>query len=74
MSGTKLSSRFRAYLDSAASNISAQGGTSSWDTKKAFGDFINFTENKRNASWLSILQRHPGSLIREVVHPCDLTN
>lgn len=67
MSVTKLPLRFWAYLDLAASSVSAQGGTSSWETQKAFGDFINFTYNKSNASWLCILQRLHGTLILEVV-------
>lgn len=43
MSVSKLSLKFWAYLDLAASDISAQRGYSSWEAKKAFGDFINFT-------------------------------
>lgn len=73
-SRTKLSLIFGAYLYSVASNVSPQGETSSWETKKAFCDFINFTQNKRYAFLLCTLQRHGGTLIFEVAHPGDSTN
>lgn len=44
--GTKLSLLFGAYLYSVASIVTPQGEASSWETAKAFCDFINFTKIK----------------------------